>query len=97
MSPIFYIEPVFLLCSSISVFFFRDVQIPKVNLGLGNKQRSKTMQAKKSKMFVYVKQFRRSHHLDRTQFAIMVGFLLISTLASLWLPFFIANLVIKGF
>jgi len=54
------------------------------------------MQAKKSKMFVYVKQFRRSHNLDRTQVAIIVAFLLISTLASLWLPIYFAHQALSG-
>ena len=54
------------------------------------------MQAKKSKMFVYVKQFKRTHHLDNMQLAIILGFLLISTLASLWLPVYFAGLALHG-
>ena len=54
------------------------------------------MQAKKSKMFVYVKQFKRTHHLDNMQLAIILGFLLISTLASLWLPVYFASQALNG-
>ena len=54
------------------------------------------MQAQKSKMFVYVKQFKRSHHLDNMQLAIILGFLLVSTLASLWLPIYFVSLALNG-
>ena len=54
------------------------------------------MEAKKSKMFVYVKQFKRTHRLDNTQLAIILGFLVISTLASLWLPIYFVSLAING-
>ena len=54
------------------------------------------MEAKKSKMFVYVKQFKKTHRLDNMQMAIILGFLLISTLASLWLPVYFAGLALHG-
>ena len=54
------------------------------------------MEAKKSKTVMYVKQFMRSHNIDQMQLAIILSFLLISTMASLWLPVYFVGLALHG-
>jgi len=54
------------------------------------------MLAKKSKTSLHLQQFMRSHNIDRTQLAIILGFLLVATLASLWLPAYFVGLVLNG-
>ncbi|HSJ88381.1 MAG TPA: hypothetical protein VK909_14310 [Anaerolineales bacterium] len=54
------------------------------------------MEAKKSKQYLYLKQFMKSHNIDQTQLAIIFGFLVIATLASLWLPMYVASMILQG-
>jgi hypothetical protein len=53
------------------------------------------MNVNKTNRFVYVKRYRRGRSQDRMQLSIMFGFLLISTLASLWLPIYFISLAVK--
>lgn len=53
------------------------------------------METIKSKMVLYVKRFMKSYHIDQMQMAIIFSFLLIATLASLWLPAYFVGLALQ--
>lgn len=53
------------------------------------------MEWKTSQRFVYAKRSRKSRNIDPTQMAIIAGCLLITSMASLWLPMYFASAALQ--
>ena len=53
------------------------------------------MYSKKSKKLVYVKWLRKGRAADPVQLAIMLGFIFITTLVSLWLPMYFTMVFLR--
>ena len=55
------------------------------------------MEPKISKKIVSIKWLGKSYRTDFVQLAIILGFLLIATLASLWLPIYFVTMALREF
>jgi hypothetical protein len=55
------------------------------------------MELKLSKRMVTIKWLGKSYRTDFMQLAIILGFLMIATLASLWLPIYFATRALQSF
>jgi len=55
-----------------------------------------TMKEKPTSKSVYVKRLRKGQNFNATQMSIIILFIAIAALISLWLPIYIANLPLSG-